>query len=144
MLRALVTYTADERRATLAGVNLFFSALLGANLGSLNELSLFEYVRYVLLLAGAVTAVLTIGVARRRSTVFSTALAFGAVLTAILVVPDIVGDDFKRMAATLIIWLAMLLTVRITPSADDASEPPSIDDEDAVVPPARPLSRGDA
>ena len=144
MIKTLLTYTQDERRATLTGINLFFSALLGANLGGLSEVGLTDYAKYVILLAGAVTGVLTIGVAQRRSTVISTALAFAVVLGSIIVVPGIVGEDFRRMAVTLIIWLVLLLLVRFTPATEGPSGPLPLDEAEIELPPARQVKRGDA
>jgi hypothetical protein len=43
-----------ERRAAGAGVNLFFAALLGANLGTVNMVSLKDHVYVSILIAGAV------------------------------------------------------------------------------------------
>jgi hypothetical protein len=127
VLRGLITYTHDERRATLAGVNLFFSALLGANLGALSNIPLSDYFRLVLLLVGAVTAILTIAVSRRRVTVISTATALAVVLATISLVPGAggarLGDDLDRMAVTLAVWLVMLMLVRLTPSDGSPVKP---------------------
>ena len=65
-MKALLSYPDNERRATAAGVNLFFSALLGANVGMMNDMPLNDYFKMMVLLTGAVTAIFTIAVSERR------------------------------------------------------------------------------
>lgn len=138
MLRGLFTYSADERRATIAGINLFFSALLGANLGVLSDIPLADYVKLILLLAGAVMAVLTIAVAKRRITVISTSVSLATILACVAIVPGFgvegMEGNVNRMAVTLAVWLVMLLMVRFTPSAGEAPAGAGTEDDEIVVP----------
>ena len=149
MLRGLITYTQDERRATMAGVNLFFSALLGANLGALSDIPLGRYFQMILLLVGAVTAILTIAVSNRPTTVVSTAIALAVVLGSITLIPDFAGkglaEDLQRMSVTLAVWLAMLLTVRLTPAhrAQDTQSSHALDDDEIDPPEQRRVSAGE-
>ena len=121
MISKLISYAGDERRATISGVNLFFSALLGANLGTLGDVPLDQYLQLTIILVGAVTAILTIAITRRRSMAIWSGLA---VALLIFVIAFVVGrrmgelaDDFQKMAITLGVWLVMLLVVRFTPEA---------------------------
>ena len=132
-MRKLLSYSGDERRATINGVNLFFSALLGANLGTLGDVPLDEYFQLIVILVGAVTAILTLAITRRRSTAIWTGFAIALLIFAIAILPgqraQALADDFQRMAITLAVWLVMLLTVRFTPEAealeDKSGAPPA-------------------
>ena len=134
MMRKLVSYSGDERRATITGVNLFFSALLGANLGTLGDVPLDEYFQLVVILVGAVTAILTIAITRRRVTAIWSGVAVVMIIAVIAILPGRrmgeLADDFQRMAITLGVWLAMLLVVRFTPEAESATEQPEASDPD--------------
>src|SRR5688500_11470860 len=128
MISKLISYSGDERRATISGVNLFFSALLGANLGTLGDVPLDQYFQLTIILVGAVTAILTIAITRRRSMAIWSGLA---VALLIFVIAFVLGrrmgdlaDDFQRMAITLGVWLVMLLVVRFTPEAGAKAQQP--------------------
>jgi hypothetical protein len=119
----------NERRATLAGVNLFFGVLLGANLGSINSVPLFDYVKLTILLSGSVMALYTIAVSKRPRTIWTLIILYGGLLAITILVPDMrpVGmeAEMERIIATLVIWLAFLTLVRLSPSADaDQDTPP--------------------
>ena len=126
MISKLISYAGDERRATISGVNLFFSALLGANLGTLGDVPLDQYLQLTIILVGAVTAILTIAITRRRSMAIWSGLAVALLIFAIAFLPGRrmgeLADDFQRMAITLGVWLIMLLVVRFTPEAGEKAE----------------------
>ena len=128
MISKLISYSGDERRATISGVNLFFSALLGANLGTLGDVPLDEYFQLVVILVGAVTAILTIAITRRKLTAIWSGLAIALLIVVIAILPGRrmgeLADDFQRMAITLAVWLTMLLVVRFTPEADSSADTP--------------------
>ena len=128
MISKLISYSGDERRATISGVNLFFSALLGANLGTLGDVPLDQYFQLTIILVGAVTAILTIAITRRRSMAIWSGLAVALLVFVIaFVLGERMGelvDDFQRMAITLGVWLTMLLVVRFTPEAAAKAEQP--------------------
>jgi hypothetical protein len=117
-MKAVFSYPEKERRASLDGVNLFFSALLGANVGVMNDMPLNDYFKMILLLSGAVSAVFTIAVSERRSVMWTTALAFAVILLAMGVAPPVSSDEsrqeFHRLVMTMAVWLAMLLLLRFT------------------------------
>lgn len=126
MIGKLISYSGDERRATITGVNLFFSALLGANLGTLGDVPLDEYFQLIIILVGAVTAILTIAITRRRSMAIWSGFAVALIIGVIAFLPGRrmgeLADDFQRMAITLGVWLTMLLVVRFTPEADHSTQ----------------------
>ena len=109
---------ASVSRATIDGVNLFFSALLGANVGVMNDMPLNDYFKMILLLTGAVTAIFTMAVSERRSVFWSTGLAFAVILLGLGVAPPVPSDesrqDFHRLVVTMGVWLGMLLLLRFT------------------------------
>jgi hypothetical protein len=123
-MRNLLSYPDDERRATTAGINLFFSALLGANLGAMNAMPLAEYFQLVLMLVGAVTGILTIAVSKRPVIIWTTAAALVLILGLVALIPDFgpagVEAELDRLAVTLGVWAAMLVLLRLTPSSDGA------------------------
>ena len=125
-MKSLFTYPADERRATMAGINLFFSALLGANLGAMSALPLDDYFKMVLMLVGAVTAVLTIAISKRPVIVWTTAAALAVILGSVTLIrdlnPDGIGAEMDRLVVTLGVWVAMLVLLRLTPSSEDQVE----------------------
>ena len=127
---AVLTYSDEERRATMVGVNLFFGALMGANLGVTERLPLGDYAQLVVLLCGMITGMFTIVVSQRRSVVIVTSGAIAVILGMIvlsavdLVPPDAVAD-LHRIIVTLLIWLAFIVAVKLTPAAKDRSPTPA-------------------
>lgn len=120
-LSGMVRQPEEERRASLAGANLFFGVLLGANLGSVNTLQLYDYVFLTILLAGAVMGLFTITISRRPRHIWTTLLLYVAVLTAVVAIPELRPErmerEIERVVATLAIWMAILFGIRLTPSA---------------------------
>lgn len=55
--RVVPVQRAETRAGAIDGLNLFFGALLGANLGTLDHIRLVEYVQLIVLLAGTVVTV---------------------------------------------------------------------------------------
>ena len=132
-MKGLLSYAQDERRATVAGINLFFSALLGANLGAMNSIPLSEYFQMVLILAGAVTAVLTLAVSKRPVIMWTTGLLLLLILAPFVLVDDFgpnrIAGELDRLAVTLAVWVVMLLMVRATPSSDGSPSHAIINDD---------------
>jgi hypothetical protein len=130
-MKALLRYPENERRATGAGVNLFFSALLGANVGMMNDLPLNDYFKMILLLTGAVTSVFTIAVSERRSVIWSSGAALAIILVgmgaAFPMVAEASRQQFYRLIMTIAVWLAMLLILRFTPELPNDTSLPARD-----------------
>jgi hypothetical protein len=117
-MRTLFSQPENERHASLAAVNLFFGVLLGANLGSINSVPLFDYVKLVLLLGGSVMAIYTIAVSTRWRTVTGLAVAYALLLGVTIVDSDIrpegMETEMERIVATLGIWFLFVVIVRLT------------------------------
>ncbi len=125
--RLFVSYTEAERRSTLAGVNLFFGALLGAHLGTMDQLPLRDYILLVVLLAGAVTGILLVVSSRRMSVIWATVVIYVVVFGAILLVPAAqppnMEDELQRIVAMLAVWLVLLMGIRLQPAVPEEGEP---------------------
>jgi hypothetical protein len=67
----------------------------------------------VLLLVGAVTAILMIAVSKRGAILFRTALVLLAVLLLATLGTDGAEREFLRLAITLSLWLGLLLVLRL-------------------------------
>jgi hypothetical protein len=118
-MRALFSQPENERHATLAAVNLFFGVLLGANLGSINSVPLFDYIKLVLLLGGSVMALYTIAVSTRWRTVAGLIVTYALLLGLTIVDEDMrpqgMEAEMERIIATLAIWFLFVVFVRVTP-----------------------------
>ena len=138
-MKSLFSQSDAERRAGIAATNLFFSVVLGANLGSINSLELYDYVLLLMLLSGSVMALFTIAVSKRRRVVWSLAAIYGLVLGGMVLFPELRPDrmeeEILRIIATLGFWLLLLLMMRLSPTIEDAepARKPVIDDEDEVA-----------
>ena len=60
-----------EKVGSVDGLNLFFGALLGANLGTMQSLPLLQYGKLVILLAGTVIVLRMISTSERRAKVLA-------------------------------------------------------------------------
>jgi hypothetical protein len=126
--------TAGERRAAIAGVNLFFAALLGANLGNLNVGSLKEHVFLAVLIAGAVSGLFVAAVSPRRRTSIGLLVGYALLLGSLIVFPrpDLVDAEtqVQTLVATLAVWTVFLILMRLTPMLPgDGAEAMAIQDE---------------
>ncbi len=129
-MRRPFSYSESEQRVTLASLNLFFSALLGANLGTMNEIPLPEYFKMVLLLVGAVTAILMIAVSELRAMILRIVLVLVAVALLASLGQGGTQREFNRLAITLAVWLGLLLLLRLSGfRGKDADEPSAVSDE---------------
>jgi hypothetical protein len=59
-------YTRRDKIGGIDGLNLFFGALLGANLGTLEGLALRDYVNFIVILAGTVMTIRMLSISERR------------------------------------------------------------------------------
>lgn len=118
--------TAGEKSGSIDGLNLFFGALLGANLGTMQALPLNEYLKLMLLLAGTVMVLRMISTSERRAKVFAVLGLYVLVLGAMWFVPRFAPkalptEDLHRLIATLAIWLGCVLLVELSPMREDPS-----------------------
>ena len=133
-----VSHTENERRSTLAGVNLFFGALLGAHLGTMSEVPIDKYIFLILLLSGAVMGIFLVASSVRKRVIWITVFAYAALFAGILYIPKIqprgMEDEIQRIIAMLVIWLLLLLLIRFMavlpePEASEGARPLEIEDE---------------
>jgi len=115
------TQTKREKLGSVDGINLFFGALLGANLGTIGTLPLIEYVKIIVLLAGMVVAIRFVSVSERRLYAFATLGFYLAFVAGILFLPGFAPEglaptDLQRLAATLAVWLAATMFVEFYPT----------------------------
>jgi hypothetical protein len=120
-MKGLWTQTPREKTATVDGINLFFGALLGANLGTLDGLALYDYGKVIFILAGTVMTLRVFSTSERRFYAFGL-LGFYVVVVALflyLLRQDPAGispADVDRLAVTLTVWLGTVLLVEIYPT----------------------------
>jgi hypothetical protein len=121
------TQTAREKQGMLDGINLFFGALIGANLGSLEGLSPRDYASLVVILAGAVIALRVFSTSERRGYAYLTLAAYSG-----FVALHLFGDDQTvnrigipnrdRLALTLGVWLVSIVLAELSPIRDRDSD----------------------
>lgn len=112
--------TARERGSYRDTVNLFFGALIGANLGTLGELAVGDYVRVIAVLLGIIMAVQAAGAARSRTYGAALVAAFAglaavAFWTDALQPAGLSRDDFTKIVATVVMWVVTTLAIELTP-----------------------------
>lgn len=116
--------TEGERRACVLGMNLFFGALLGANIASFNQLPLYDYIVLTSLIGGAVMGLFTIAVSRRPYMVWMTILTYSLVLGVFILEPQMrpagMEQELSRIAVTLGIWMVFIVLLRFTPSTEQS------------------------
>lgn len=132
-MRALFTNTPRGKAGAIDGLNLFFGALLGANLGTLDRLRLVEYVQIAILLAGTVMAVRLVSTSERRGLVLAVLGFYAMLLVGLVVIPggkpdNMAVDDLHRLVATLAVWVVFILGIELSPIRQEP-EPPSDEDQ---------------
>jgi hypothetical protein len=128
-MRSLFVNTPGSKAGGIDGLNLFFGALLGANLGTLDPLALDEYVKLVILLAGTVVTLRMVSTSERRLYVFGALGVYAALLVAIVTIPRLQPEgmatgDLHRLVATLAVWLLFVLISEFSPVRDEPAPPP--------------------
>ena len=117
--------TSGEKAGSVDGLNLFFGALLGANLGTMQSLPLAQYGKLVVLLAGSVIVLRMISTSERRAKVFALVAAYIALVGANFFVPALKpkgmpDQDVYKLVATLAIWLVFILIAELTPTREQS------------------------
>ena len=131
-MRRLFRNTAGGKAGAIDGLNLFFGALLGANLGTLDALRLVDYIQLTTLLAGTVMAVRMVSTSERRTRMLAVLAVYAAPLVALALLPDLKPanmkvDDLHRLVATLAVWVAFVLMIEMSPLSEAADPPPGQD-----------------
>jgi hypothetical protein len=126
-MKSFFMQTRREKAGALDGMNLFFGALLGANLGTLDGLEVLDYANIVVLLAFTVMVLRMVSTSERRGYMFSLLAAYALLLLGLVTIPTMKPDgmtipDLHRLVATLGIWVGCLLAMEITPVMNDPKE----------------------
>lgn len=119
--------TRAEQTSYRNTINLFFGALLGANLGTLNQLGLEDYITLVAVLMGSVMALQLVSAARsRRYAAVTISIYAGALLYTHLgsgIRPEgLAVAAFEKLTATLAVWLVAVAVIELTPTLEDDGE----------------------
>lgn len=135
-MRSLFRNTARGKAGAIDGLNLFFGALLGANLGTLDRLRLVEYVQLAVLLAGTVMAVRMVSTSERRGLVLGVLGIYAMLLVCLVVLPgakpdNMAVDDLHRLVATLAVWVIFILGIELSPIRQEPAPPPDEDQASA-------------
>ena len=120
-----MTQTSREKLGYLDGINLFFGALLGANLGTLGTIPLGDYIVLIGVLAGLVMAIRAVSLSERRVYSLVMLALCIAVMACFLFVPPMQPEglgqaDLNRLGATLFVWVAVATAVEFYPTRDAA------------------------
>lgn len=112
-----------EKLGNVDSINLFFGALLGANLGTVGDMPLTNYVQLIALLAALVMAIRMAVVSERRLYAYASLGFLLAIFLAILLIPATRPDgldpaDINRLVATILIWVAATALVEFYPTYD--------------------------
>jgi hypothetical protein len=126
-MRGLIVKNRANRAGAVDGLNLFFGALLGANLGTLDNLKLVHYVQLIVLLAAIVLSLRLVSTADKRWPVITLLGVYGAMLAAIAAIPDLQPqglrvEDFHKLVATIAVWVALALALELAPVRQKATE----------------------
>jgi hypothetical protein len=115
----LLTQTPREKSAMVDGIGLFFGALLGANLGTLDGLSLDDYVKIVFVLAATVMALRMFSMSERRVYAYILLAVYAGMVALYLhfqMPAGLAPGDGDRLLVTLAIWLAAVVFVELHPT----------------------------
>jgi hypothetical protein len=126
-MRRYLLLTKRERAGTIDGINLFFGALLGANMGTLNSVTLKQYITFILFLAGTVMALRMISTSERRGFAIGFVAAYAVLIVAMWSIPvlqprGLPEADLHRILATLAIWIGTVVLQEFTPTLEEPAE----------------------
>ena len=124
-MRKLFRNTAGGKAGAIDGLNLFFGALLGASLGTMQGLELVEYVKLVVLLAGTVMVLRMLSTSERRTYMLAVLGVYVVLIGSILVVPQLQPKgmaiaDLQRLVVTLGVWVTFVLAAELSPVREDS------------------------
>jgi len=131
-MRGIFRNSAGGKSGAIDGLNLFFGALLGANLGTLDKLRLVDYIQITTLLAGTVMTVRMVSTSDRRGLMLAVLAIYAALLVGFVLLPDfkpagMAVEDLHRLVATLAVWVIFVLGIELSPVREDA--PPRAEDQ---------------
>ena len=116
--------TAGGKAGAIDGLNLFFGAVLGANLGSLQGMPLLYYVELIFLLAAVVMTVRMLSTSPRRGYMLACIGLYVVIGAAFLLwkpfqPKGVAPNDLQRIATTLGIWVLLILATELSPVRDE-------------------------
>jgi hypothetical protein len=125
----LWTQSKNEQSASIDGINLFFGALLGANLGTAGTLELPDYVKLVVLLAGMVMLIRVVAHATRCLWPLAFLGCYLALILALYLGPaeppgGMTAGDLHRLMATIVVWVGATVLVVVHPATERANSEP--------------------
>jgi predicted permease len=131
-MRSWFRNTPGGKAGAIDGLNLFFGALLGANLGTIQGMRLANYVQLVVLLAGSVMVVRMLSTSERRAQMLVTLAVYAVLLATIVSVPalqpeGIADSDLHRLVATLGVWVLFVLGAELSPEHKEHGTDPQSD-----------------
>jgi hypothetical protein len=126
-MRRYLLLTSRERAGTIDGINLFFGALLGANLGTLNSLTLHQYLTFIVFLAGTVMALRMISTTERRGFAMTFVAFYSVLIAAMWNIPalqprGLAEADLHKTLATVAIWIGTVVLQELSPVLEDPGE----------------------
>ena len=135
-MRSMFRYDARGKVGAIDGLNLFFGALLGANLGTLDRLRLVDYVQLAILLAGTVMAVRMVSTSEQRGLMLGVLSVYALLLVCLVLIPGakpdaMALDDLHRLVATLAVWVIFILGIELSPLHQAPAPPPDEDQASA-------------
>lgn len=118
--------TPGGKAGAIDGLNLFFGALLGANLGTMQGVSPFDYFKIIMLLAGTVMVLRMLSTSERRVYMLINVVLYVVLVGGFLLVPQfqphgVAVADLHRLAITLGVWLVLVLLSEFMPIREPAS-----------------------
>jgi len=122
-MKHLFRNTPGGKTGAIDGLNLFFGALLGANLGTMQALDLPQYIELVVLLAGTVMVLRMLSTSERRTYMLVLVGIYVAIIGAFLVFlppKGLPAADLHRLTVTLAIWVACILGAELSPVHDES------------------------
>ena len=125
-MRSWFRNTPGGKAGAVDGLNLFFGALLGANLGTIQGMSLVDYVKMIVLLAGTVMVLRMLSTSERRVQMFITLGIYALLIAGMLTVPTlqpkgVAQPDLQRLVATLAIWVLFVLGAELSPMQQESA-----------------------
>lgn len=130
-LRAFKAMTYGEYRANIAGLNIFFGAVLGFVMAGTESLESWDFALVLLFTAGMVTTILYIPASPQRILYAFLAVVLAWLLPTIL--QTMVSADAvipTKLQPTLLIWAVMMIVIEFVPRG--SPEPTHIAEPGAV------------
>ena len=119
-MRDFFRNTTGGKAGSIDGLNLFFGALLGANLGTVQGMGLFDYFKIIVLLAGTVMVIRMLSTSERRVYMLVNVALYVVLIGGFLLVPTfqpkgVAAVDLQRIAVTLAVWVTLVLAAELMP-----------------------------